>query len=82
MTLWLISIVRQHRQRRYLDAFVDQGARFVGRGFAVDRAVLDIAVMHFPRFIGKALADIVGVLHDMLAQFLELGAQLALLRHQ
>src|ERR1700733_7993904 len=43
--------------------------------------MLDIAVMHFAGFVGKALADIVGVLHDMIAQFPELGAQLALLRH-
>src|SRR6266436_5671966 len=63
----LIPVFRQHRQRRY---------------FAVDRAMLDIAVMHLAGLVGKTLADIVGVLHDMIAQFLELGAQLALLRHQ
>src|SRR5438270_862625 len=32
-------------------------------------------------FVGKALADIVGVLHDVIAQFFELGAQFLLLRH-
>src|SRR6266478_3955421 len=78
----LIPVFRQHRQRRYFDAFLDQGARFVRRSLAVDRAMLDIAVMHLAGLVGKTLADIVGVLHDMIAQFLELGAQLALLRHQ
>ena len=77
----IIPVVRQHRQRRDLDAFVDQRARFVGRGLAVDRAMLDIAVMHLARFVGETLADIVGILDDVIAQFLELGAQLALLRH-
>src|SRR6266404_1754902 len=76
----LIPVFRQHRQRRYFDAFLDQGARFVRRSLAVDRAMLDIAVMHLAGLVGKTLADIVGVLHDMIAQFLELGAQLALLR--
>src|SRR6202166_4186151 len=77
-----VPVIRQHRQRRDLDAFVDQRARFVRRGFAVDRAVLDAAVMHLARFVGEALADIVGVFDDVIAQFLDLGAQLALLRHQ
>ena len=35
------------------DAFVDQRAGFVGRGFAVDRTMLDIAVVHLARFVGK-----------------------------
>ncbi len=77
-----IPVVRQHRQWRHLDAFVDQRAGFVGRGLAVDRAVLDIAIMHLARFVGEAFADIVGILHDVIAQFLDLGAQLAFLRHQ
>src|SRR5580658_5710919 len=77
----LIPVVRQYRQRRYLDAFVDQSARFVRRRLAVDRAVLDIAIMHLAGFIRKPLADIVGVFDDMVAQFLQLGAQFALLRH-
>src|SRR5206468_1246151 len=68
--------------RRDFDAFVDQGAGFVGRGLAIDRAVLDIAVMHLAGFVGEALADIVGAFHDVIAQFLQLGAQSALLRHQ
>src|SRR5882757_1979934 len=77
-----VPVVRQHRQRGDFDAFVDQGAGFVGRGLAIDRAVLDIAVMHLAGFVGEALADIVGVPGDVIAQFLQLGAQLALLRHQ
>src|SRR3954466_12486728 len=42
----LIPVVRQHRQRRDFDALVDQRAGLVRRGLAVDRAMLDIAVMH------------------------------------
>ena len=66
----------------FLDAFLDQRARFGRRSFAVDRTMLDVAVMHLARLVGETLADIVGVLDDMIAQLLELGAQLALLRHQ
>ena len=77
-----IPIFRQGRQRRDLDAFVDQRACLVRRGLAVDRPMFDVAVMHLARFIGEALADIVGVLDDVVAKFLQLGAQLALLRHQ
>src|ERR1700692_3931292 len=44
--------------------------------------MLDLAVMHLARLVGEALADIVGILDDVVAQFLQLGAQLALLRHQ
>src|ERR1700757_1559697 len=66
-----IPIFRQHRERGVLDAFVDQRARLFRRGFAVDRAVLDLAVMHLAGFIGEALADIIGGLDDVVAQFLE-----------
>src|SRR5882724_4832665 len=52
-----IPVVRQHRQRGDLDAFVDQRSRFVGRGLAVDRTMLDIAVMHLARLVRKAFAD-------------------------
>src|ERR1700694_3013814 len=38
--------------------------------------------MHLAGFVRKTLADIVGVLDDMVAQLLDLGAQFALLRHQ
>src|ERR1700722_9432477 len=43
--------------------------------------MFDIAVVHLAGFVRKALTDIVGVLHDVVAQLLELGAQFALLRH-
>src|SRR5262245_49652144 len=43
--------------------------------------MLLVAIMHRPRFVRKAFADIVGVLDDVIAQLLDLGAQLALLRH-
>src|SRR5262245_49648532 len=43
--------------------------------------MLDLAIVHLAGFVGEAIADIVGVLDDVVAQFLELGAQLALLRH-
>src|ERR1700709_1572909 len=33
----LVPVVRQHRQRRHLDAFVDQRTRFFRRGLAIDR---------------------------------------------
>ncbi|MGY3121893.1 drug/metabolite transporter (DMT)-like permease [Bradyrhizobium sp. S3.14.4] len=77
----LVPIFRQRRQRRHLDAFVDQRLCLVGRSLAIDRTVLLVAVMHRAGFVRKTLADIVGVLDDVIAQLLELGAQLALLRH-
>jgi hypothetical protein len=75
-----IPVVRQHRQRRDLDAFLDQLARLLRRGFAKDRPMLDVAVMHLARFARELLADIVGVLHDMVAQLFQLGAQQAPVR--
>src|SRR6267378_542956 len=56
--------------------------RLLRSGSALHPARLDVAVVHLAGFVWKALADIVGVLHDMIAQFAELGAQFALLRHQ
>ena len=76
----LIPLVRQHRQRVEFDAFLVQLLGVLGRGLAVDRAVLDLAVVHLARFFGKLPADIVGVLGQVVAQLLELGAELALLR--
>src|SRR5262249_36139449 len=70
-----------YRQWRYLDAFIDQRPRFLRRCLAVDRAMLDIAVVHLARLGGKALADIVRVTDDVIAQFLQFRAQLPLLRH-
>ncbi len=58
----LVALVGQHRQRVELDAFLVQLLGLLRRGLAVDRAVLDLAVMHLARFFGKFLADIVGVL--------------------
>ena len=48
-----VPIIRHQWQRRDLDAFLHQGARFVGRGLAVDRAMLDFAIMHLAGFVGK-----------------------------
>ena len=60
--LQLIPLVRQHGQRMKLDAFLVQLLGVLRRRFAVDRAVLDLAVVHLARFLGKFLADIVGIL--------------------
>src|SRR5579862_1134991 len=76
----LILIVRQDRQRMKLDPLLVQRLGLVGRGFAVDRAVLGLAVMDLARLFGEFWADVVGVLGDVVAQFLELLPQLALLR--
>ena len=76
----LIALVGQHRQRMKLDAFLVQLLGILRRGLAVDRAVLDLAVVHLARLLGKFLPDIVGVLGQVLAQLLELLAELALLR--
>ena len=62
------------------DAFLGQRLGVVGRRLAVDRAVLDLAVMHLARLLGEFRADIVGVFRQVIAQLLELGAQLAFLR--
>src|SRR5262245_45971865 len=75
-----VALVGQHRQRMKLDAFLVQLLGVLRRGLAVDRAVLDLAVMHLARLLGKFLPDIVGVLGQVLAQLLELLAELALLR--
>src|SRR5262249_36000113 len=71
-----IKLVRQDRQRSKRDAFLVQFLGLFGRRFAVDRAVLDFAVMDLARLLGKARPDIVRVLDDMLAQLFELLAQL------
>src|SRR6266851_3137222 len=77
-----IALVGQDRQRVELDAFLDELGGIGARCLAVDRAMLDLAVMHLSRFLGKFLADVIGVLDDVVAQLLELGAQLAFLRRQ
>src|SRR5262249_48183799 len=45
-----------------------------------DRAVLDLAVVHLARLFGKSPPNIIGVSDEMFAQFLQLAAELALLR--
>src|SRR2546430_1268720 len=76
----LVALVGQHGQRVELDPFLVQLFGLVGSGLAVDRAVLDLAVMHLARLFGKFLADIVGVFCQVVAQFLQLLAKLALRR--
>src|ERR1043165_5246785 len=58
----LVPLVRQDRQRMEFDAFLVQRLGFLGRGLAVDRAVLDLAVVHLARFLGKFRADMVCIL--------------------
>src|SRR3712207_8265133 len=46
---------------------------------AVDRAVLDLAIMHLARFFGEAVAHVLGVLRHVLADGLQHGPELPLL---
>src|SRR6516165_4549935 len=75
-----VPLVRQHGQRVKLDSFLMQLLGLVRRGLAVDRAVLDLAVVHLARLFGKSPPNIIGVSDEMFAQFLQLPAELALLR--
>ena len=59
-----------------LDTFFVQLLSLIRRRFAIDRTVFDLAIMHLARFFRKLPADIVGIFHKVLAQFLELLAQL------
>src|SRR5215203_3493472 len=63
-----------------LDAFIEQLLRLLGRGLAVDRTVLGLPVVHLARFLGELAADVLGVFGEVVAQFLEFGAEFALLR--
>src|SRR5215831_4600644 len=63
-----------------LDPFLVQLFGLIGSGLTVDRAVLDLAVVHLSRLLRKFLPDIVGVLREVVAQLLQLLAKLALLR--
>src|SRR5450759_4228960 len=69
-----VPLVRQNRQRMEFDAFLGQRLGFLWRSLAIDRAVLGFAVMHLARFLGKFRPDMVGILGEVLAQFLELAA--------
>src|ERR1043165_2794622 len=75
-----VPLLGQHRQGMKLDAFLVQLLGVLRRSLAVDRAMLDLAVMHLARDLGKFLPDIVGVRGQVIAQLLELLAKLALLR--
>ncbi len=76
----LIPLVRQHRQRVKLDAFLVQFLGVFGDRLAVDRAMLDLAVVHLAGVFRKLVADIVGVRGQVIAQLLQLGAEFLLLR--
>src|SRR5215475_9233120 len=77
---WSVPLVWQHGQRMKLDPVLVQLLRLIRRGLAVDRAVLDLAVVHLARFFGKSRPNIIGVSDEMFAQFLQFAAELALLR--
>src|SRR5262245_38040345 len=77
---WSVPLVRQHGQRVKLDPLLVQLLGLVRRGLAVDRAVLDLAVVHLARLFGKSPPNIIGVFDEMFAQFLQFPAELALLR--
>src|SRR5262245_1318423 len=62
------------------DAFLGELFRFLRRSDTIDRAVLGFSIVHFARFLGEFRADIVGILGEVVVQFLELGAKLLLLR--
>ena len=54
-----------HGQRQHADAFLDEGLRFLARRLAADGAFLDLAVVDAARFLGKALAHVLGVGHHV-----------------
>ena len=72
--------VGQHRERVKLDSLLVHFLGILRRGLAVNRAVVQLAVMHLARHLGKLLAYIIGVPGEMVAQFLELLTELAFLR--
>src|SRR5712692_10962726 len=80
LLLLLIALVRQHRKRRELDAFVVQRLGVFRRCDPIDRAVLGLAVVHLAGFLGKPRPDVLGILDKMVAQFPELLAKLLFLR--
>src|SRR5262249_60508221 len=74
-----VPLVRQHGQRVKLDSFLMQLLGLVRRGLAVNRAELDLAVVHLARLFGKFPPNIIGVSDEMFAQFLQLAAELVLM---
>ena len=60
------------------DPLFVQLLRFFWRSFAVNRAVLGLAIVNLARFLRKSGADLVRILGDVVAQFFELVPQLAL----
>src|SRR5262245_312174 len=74
-----VPLVGQHRQRMEFDSFLVQLLGVLERSLAVDRAVIDLAIVHLAGFLGEFLADVIGILGEVLAQLLELLAQLVLL---
>src|SRR5262249_23655972 len=75
-----VPLVRQHGQRVKLNSFLMQLLGLLRRSLAVNRAALDLAVVHLARLFGKSPPNIIGVSDEMFAQFLQLAAELALLR--
>src|SRR3954451_19226046 len=52
-----------------LDPLLGQLMRFLGSGFAIDGARIDLSVMDLARLLGEALADIVAIALDLAAEF-------------
>src|SRR5262249_43422758 len=61
-----VPLVRQHGQRVKLDSFLMQLLGLVRRGLAVNRAALDLAVVHLARLFGKSPPNIIGVSDEMI----------------
>ena len=67
-----VAIVGQDRQRVKFYPFFLQLLGLFRRSFAIDRAVLDLAVMNLAGFLGKPGTDIMRILGDVIAQFFQL----------
>jgi uncharacterized membrane protein len=73
-----VLVVRQDRQGMKFDALFVQLFCFIRRCFAVDRAMLGLAIMDLARLFGEAWPDIARVFGNVIAKFFELVPQLAL----
>src|SRR5262249_12091474 len=62
-----VPLVRQHGQRVKLDSFLMQLLGLVRRGLPVNRAALELAVVHLARLFGKSPTNIIGVFDEMFA---------------